>query len=88
MFDGVKVFSATLARDRIVLGEKVTEWLEHNPDVEIIDIVATQSSDAEFHCTVITIFYKGKVANANAQRNREEAQRAGGESYQARKRAG
>jgi folate-dependent tRNA-U54 methylase TrmFO/GidA len=59
-FSGVKVFSTTLARDREVMGEKITTWLKENPNVEIIDKEVTQSSDKEFHCLTITLFYKPK----------------------------
>ena len=55
---GVKVFSATKARDREALGEQVTNWLRGNPDCEIVDKIVTQSSDSEFHCLSITLFYK------------------------------
>ena len=55
--EGVKVFSATKARDRQELGEAVTEWLRQNPNYEIVDKVVTQSSDDDFHCLSITIFY-------------------------------
>ena len=57
-FRGVKVFSTTLARDRGVMGETITEWLAENPDIEIVDKVVTQSSDREFHCLTITIFFR------------------------------
>lgn len=56
-FNGVKVFSATLARDRIKLGEVITDWLTTQGDIKIVDKVVTQSSDAEFHCFTITLFY-------------------------------
>jgi hypothetical protein len=56
-FDGVQTFSATKARERGNLGVKVTEWLGKN-EIEIVDKVVTQSSDQEFHCLTITIFYK------------------------------
>lgn len=52
----VKVFAATMARDRGRLGEVVTEWLADHPDVRIIDKIVTQSSDSEFHCLSITLF--------------------------------
>ena len=55
---GVKVFSATKARDREALGEKVTNWLRGNPSKEMVDKIVTQSSDAEFHCLTITLFYR------------------------------
>lgn len=59
-FTGVKVFSTTLARDREVMGENITRWLAANPTVEILDKEVTQSSDKEFHCLTITLFYKQK----------------------------
>lgn len=55
---GVKVFSATKAREREALGENVTAWIRDNSDVEIIDKIVTQSSDSEFHCLTITLFYR------------------------------
>ncbi|HVO18597.1 MAG TPA: hypothetical protein VMU15_05035 [Anaeromyxobacter sp.] len=61
-FTGVKVFSATKAREREDLGETITRWLQSNADVEIVDRVVTQSSDDEFHCLTIVLFYKKKQA--------------------------
>lgn len=55
---GIKVFSATKARDREVLGEAITEWIRAHPEYEIFDKIVTQSSDAEFHCLAITVFYR------------------------------
>lgn len=61
-FTGVKVFSTTLARDREQMGENITKWLkEHGPNVDIIDKEVTQSSDKEFHCLTITLFYRHKT---------------------------
>jgi hypothetical protein len=57
-FTGVKVFSTTLARDREVMGEAITRWLRENPNAEIVDKVVTQSSDKEFHCLTITLFFR------------------------------
>ena len=57
-FTGVKVFSATKARDREELGESVTRWLQANADLEIVDRVVAQSSDSEFHCLTIIVFYR------------------------------
>jgi len=59
-FNGVKVFSATMAQERDQLGEKITQWLAHNPGLEIVDKVVTQSSDEAFHCLAITLFFNGK----------------------------
>jgi len=59
-FTGIKVFSTTLARDREQMGEHITKWIRENPNVEIVDKEVTQSSDKEFHCLTITLFYKMK----------------------------
>ena len=53
-----KVFSATKARDRDVLGERVTEFLRKPEVQEIVDKQVLQSSDSEFHCLSIVIWYK------------------------------
>lgn len=57
-FTGVKVFSTTLARDRESMGENITKWLKENQNLEIVDREVTQSSDKEFHCLTITLFYR------------------------------
>jgi folate-dependent tRNA-U54 methylase TrmFO/GidA len=59
-FTGVKVFSTTLARDREVMGETINRWLEAHPGLEILDREVRQSSDKEFHCLTITLFYREK----------------------------
>ena len=56
-FNGVKVFSATMFAARDQLGETVTAWLAANPNLIPTDFVVTQSSDSQFHCIVITVFY-------------------------------
>ncbi len=58
MFTGVKVFSATKAREREELGAQVTRWLRSNADLEIVDRVVVQSSDNEFHCYTLVLFYR------------------------------
>lgn len=55
---GVKVFSATKAREREELGETVTKWIRENPRNRITRKCVTQSSDREFHCLTITLFYE------------------------------
>ena len=55
---GVKVFSATKAKERELLGEVITDWIRNNPNFELVDKIVTQSSDSEFHCLTITLFYK------------------------------
>ena len=62
MTRGVKVFSATKAKDRELLGENVTRWLVENPHFQVVDKTVTQSSDAEFHCLTITLFYEAPAA--------------------------
>lgn len=54
---GVKVFSATKARDREILGDSITDWIRNHLDYEIVDKTITQSSDSEFHCLTITLWY-------------------------------
>ena len=55
-YDGLKVFSATKAREREEIGERVTDWLRRTGH-EVVETVVTQSSDREFHCLTITVFY-------------------------------
>ena len=57
---GVKVFSATKAKERELLGELITDWIRSHH--EIVDKIVTQSSDSEFHCLTITLFYKHNKA--------------------------
>ena len=56
----MKVFSATKARDREELGENVTRWLKSNADLEVVDRVVCQSSDNEFHCFSLVLFYRDR----------------------------
>jgi hypothetical protein len=60
-FTGIKVFSTTLARDRENMGETITRWIKENPSCEIVDKVVTQSSDKEFHCLTVTLFYRSRA---------------------------
>jgi hypothetical protein len=61
MFDAVKVFSATKQKERDELGETVTRWLDaRKNEIEIVDKVIKQSSDSEYHCVTIILFYKHK----------------------------
>ena len=57
MIKGMKVFTATKAKDREELGEVITRWIRDNPRAKIIDKIVTQSSDSQFHCLSITLFY-------------------------------
>ena len=60
-FTGMKVFSTTLARDREAMGDNITRWIHDNQQLEIVDKIVTQSSDKEFHCLTITLFYRERA---------------------------
>ncbi len=63
-FTGVKVFSATKAREREEIGDVITQWIRDNPNVEIVEKQVLQSSDNEFHCLTITFFFRGSTRGA------------------------
>lgn len=72
MFNGVKVFSATMVADRDKLGDKVGDWIREkqasSTGFELTQLpLVTQSSDEAFHCIAITVFYwepnAGRVAD-------------------------
>lgn len=56
--EGIKVFSASKAKERVGLGDRINEWLHSAPPKEIRDVSVTQSSDEEFHCLTITFWYR------------------------------
>ena len=56
-YNGVKVFSATMAQERENLGSKVTNWIRENQHCQVVATTVTQSSDEAFHCLAITLFY-------------------------------
>jgi hypothetical protein len=60
-FTGMKIFSTTLARDREQMGDNITRWVKDNAQLEIVDKIVTQSSDKEFHCLTITLFYRERA---------------------------
>lgn len=64
-FTHVKVFSETMAKQRASMGEGVSLWLatmrRESKGFEIVDTIVTQSSDSEFHCLSITIFYRAEL---------------------------
>ena len=62
-FNGVKVFAATMFKDREHLGERVTQWLAEHPELEVVDLKVTQSSDAAFHCITISVFYLETISS-------------------------
>jgi len=56
-FDGVKVFTSSLAHEREVLGERVTAWLRAEK-CDVVEIKVAQSSDSAYHCLTIMVFYR------------------------------
>lgn len=56
-YSAIKVFSATKARERGELGEEITRWMDENPGYTVKNTVVKQSSDSEFHCLSIILFY-------------------------------
>lgn len=58
-YDAVKVFTATKAKEREALGEVMTAWLRRmEGEIEVVDTKVIQSSDQQFHCLTIVVFYK------------------------------
>jgi hypothetical protein len=55
----VKVFSATTAHARTILGDRATVWLANNPSVRVLQAVVTASSDRAFHCLSIVLLCEG-----------------------------
>jgi hypothetical protein len=64
-FTGCKVFTATKHNERRALGEEVTAWIKGDgKECQIVDKIVTQSSDSEFHCIAITLFYNGEAQHS------------------------
>lgn len=57
-FTGMKVFTTTLARDREVMGATITKWLAEHPELETVKHEVRQSSDQQFHCLSIIVYYR------------------------------
>lgn len=84
-FDGVKVIQGSTFRERADLGERITEWLQSNQRAMVVDIVMTQSSDAEYHCITASIFYKVRRAGPVQSRMDERPDQPGGVPDRVRK---
>ena len=59
-FEGVEVFSATMARQREEIGAVITKWMRENKDKEIFSTEIRQSSDPAYHCLTFVLFYKAR----------------------------
>ncbi|HTP50617.1 MAG TPA: hypothetical protein VMK42_07965 [Anaeromyxobacteraceae bacterium] len=57
-FSGCKIFSTTLARDREAMSDTINRWLKEHPELEVVDKVVALSSDRQFHCLSIVLFYR------------------------------
>ena len=51
----VKVFSATKAKDRELLGDRVTAWIAEHREVQILNTIVALTSDLHFHCLSIVM---------------------------------
>lgn len=64
-YTAAKVFSATKAKERSELGDYLTEWLAaQDGTVEVVDTIVRQSSDRQFHCLSIIVFYRRVTPSA------------------------
>ena len=58
-YNAVKVFTATRAKEREALGEVMSAWLKRMEGaIEVVDTKVIQSSDQQFHCLTIVVFYR------------------------------
>lgn len=53
-----KVFSATMKRERDLLGDVITKWLKERASVTVDEKQVLQSSDEAFHCVTIVLWYR------------------------------
>jgi len=60
----VKTFTATMRKDREVLGERITQWLADRGDVDVVDKHVGLSSGKAFHCLTITLFCEKKATRS------------------------
>ncbi len=51
----IKVFSATKARARDELGDRISEWIAANPQATVLRTTVLASSDRQFHCLSIVL---------------------------------
>ena len=74
VFNGIRVFVATMMHQRATLGEEVTAWLEQarrtRPGFEVVDIVVRQSSDEGYHCVSITLFFNEDLSTSKKEKRR------------------
>ena len=61
MFEGIEVFSATVAVERDRLGARVTRWIHENSDKEVVEKEVKQSSDSSHHCLTILLYWRSRA---------------------------
>ena len=61
MFEGIEVFSATVAVERDRLGARVTRWIQENSDKEVVEKEVKQSSDSSHHCLTILLYWRSRA---------------------------
>lgn len=44
-----------MARERERLGDRVSDWLAANPQLEVLQTIVSQSSDSEYHCLSLVL---------------------------------
>lgn len=74
-YDTVRVFSCTKAREREVLGERVSDWLRSS-GAQLVGVEVRQSSDEQYHCMSVVLFcrcgtQKGGTASVPRRRRKE-----------------
>ena len=57
-----KTFVATRSTERAALGETITAWLAERPQLEVVERVVLQSSDAVVHCLSVVMFLRERTA--------------------------
>jgi hypothetical protein len=62
-YDGVQVFSATMAAGREHLGDRIAAWLHEHRGVDVVAVTVSQSSDERFHCLTVTLFWRSDVTH-------------------------
>lgn len=70
-FEIVRVFSATKAREREALGERVTEWVQEFKG-EVVSYEVRQSSDSGFHCLTVILFAKAEASGRSGAKRRRD----------------
>jgi folate-dependent tRNA-U54 methylase TrmFO/GidA len=63
-FTSCKVFTTTLARDREAMSERINAWLADHPELTVVDREVRLSSDRQFHCLSIILFFRPAAPGA------------------------